>query len=51
MLELNAECKERFRRLLQFFAEVSKSRHSSQVLVGAPLQGYCRHFGPARTLN
>jgi hypothetical protein len=40
MLELNAECKARFRRLLQFFAEVSKSQHSSLVLVGAPAQGY-----------
>jgi hypothetical protein len=40
MLELNAECKVRFRRLLQFFVEVSKSRHSSLVLVGAPAQGY-----------
>jgi hypothetical protein len=40
MLELNVECKARFIRLLQFFAEVSKSRHSSLVLVGAPAQGY-----------
>jgi hypothetical protein len=40
MLELNAECKARLRRLLQYFAEVSKSRHSFLVLVGAPAQGY-----------
>jgi hypothetical protein len=40
MLKLNVECKARLRRLLQFFAEVSKSRHSSLVLVGAPVQGY-----------
>jgi hypothetical protein len=40
MLELSVECKARFRRLLQFFPEVSKSRHSPLVLVGAPAQGY-----------
>jgi hypothetical protein len=39
MLELNAECKAKCRKL-HFFAEVSKSRHSSLVLVGAPAQGY-----------
>jgi hypothetical protein len=40
MLKVNAGCKVRVRRLLQFSAEVSKSRHSSLVLVGAPAQGY-----------
>jgi hypothetical protein len=40
MLKVNTECKVRVRRLLQFFVEVSKSRHSSLVLVGAPAQGY-----------
>jgi hypothetical protein len=49
MLELNAECKARFRRLLQFFLEVSKRRHSSLLLVGAPTQGYRSHLVLART--
>jgi hypothetical protein len=49
MLELNVECKARLRRLLQFFAEVSKSRHSSLVLVGAPAQGYRSPLVLART--
>jgi hypothetical protein len=40
MLKVNVECKVRARRLLQSFPEVSKSRHSSLVLVGAPAQGY-----------
>jgi hypothetical protein len=48
MLELNAECKARFRRLLHFFPEVSKSRHSSLVLVGAPAQGYRSPLGPRK---
>jgi hypothetical protein len=37
MLKVKAECKVRARRL-QFFAKVSKSRHSSLVPVGAPAQ-------------
>jgi hypothetical protein len=49
MLELNAECKARFRRLLQFFLEVSKSRYSFLVLVGAPAQGYRSPLVLART--
>ena len=49
MLELNAECKAKFRRLLQFFPEVSKSRHSTLVLVGAPAQGYRSPLVLART--
>jgi hypothetical protein len=49
MFELNAECKARFRRLLQFFPEVSKSRHSSLVLIGAPVQGYRSPLVLART--
>jgi hypothetical protein len=49
MLELSAECKARFRRLLQFFPEVSKSRHSPLVLVGAPAQGYHSPLVLART--
>jgi hypothetical protein len=49
MLELNAECKARFRRLLQFFAKVSKSQHFSLVLVGAPTQGYHSPLVLART--
>jgi hypothetical protein len=49
MLELNVECKARLRRLLQFFAEVSKSRHYSLVLVGAPAQGYRSPLVLART--
>jgi hypothetical protein len=40
MLKVNVECKARVRILLQFFVEVSKSRHSFLVLVGAPAQGY-----------
>jgi hypothetical protein len=40
MLKVNVECKARVRRLLQIFVEVSKSRHSSLALVGAPAQGY-----------
>jgi hypothetical protein len=40
MVKVNAECKARVRSLLQFFVEVSKSWHSSLVLVGAPAQGY-----------
>jgi hypothetical protein len=49
MLKLNAECKARLRRLLQFFVEVSKSRHSSLVIVGAPVQGYRSPLVLART--
>jgi hypothetical protein len=48
-LELNVEWKAKCRRLLQFFAEVSKSRHSSLVLVGAPAQGYRSPLVLART--
>jgi hypothetical protein len=33
--KVNTECKVRVRRLLHFFVEVSKSRHSPLVLVGA----------------
>jgi hypothetical protein len=40
ILKVNAESKVGTRRLLQFFPGVSKSRHSSLVLVGAPTQGY-----------
>jgi hypothetical protein len=49
MLKLNAECKTRLRRLLQFFVEVSKSRHSSLVLVGASAQRYRSPLVFART--
>jgi hypothetical protein len=49
MLKVNAECKARVRRLLQFFAEVSKSRHSSLVLIGAPAQRYHSPLVLART--
>jgi hypothetical protein len=31
MLKVNVKCKARVRRLVQFFTEVSKSRHSSTV--------------------
>jgi hypothetical protein len=40
MFKVNTECKVRARRLLQFFAEVSKSQHSSLVLVEVAVQGY-----------
>jgi hypothetical protein len=49
MLKINAECKVRVRRLLHFFVEESKSRHSSLVLVGAPTQGYRSPLVLART--
>jgi hypothetical protein len=49
MLKVNVECKIRARRLLQLFAEVSKSRHSFLVLVGAPTQGYRSPLVLART--
>jgi hypothetical protein len=39
MLKINAECKAKLRRLLQLFTEVSKSRHSSLVLIGHPRKG------------
>jgi hypothetical protein len=39
MIKLNAECKEKLRKLLQFFAEVSKSRHSSLVPLEHPRKG------------
>jgi hypothetical protein len=41
--------KARVIRLLQFFVEVSKSQHSSLVLVGAPAQGYRSPLVLART--
>jgi hypothetical protein len=48
MLKLNAKCKARLRRLLQFFPEVSKSRHSSLVLVGAPRARVSLPLGPRK---
>jgi hypothetical protein len=49
MLKVNAECKVRTIRLLQFFPEVLNNRHSSLVLIGAPTQGYRSPLVLART--
>jgi hypothetical protein len=40
LLKVITKWKERARKLFQLFSEVSESRHSSLVLVGAPAQRY-----------
>jgi hypothetical protein len=44
LLKVIAKCKARARKILQIFPEVSDSRHSPLVLVGAPAQGYSSPF-------